>query len=119
MAKKFSTDPQSHISPFEQIKKINPQTGDEFWSSRDFAAVLGYADYRNFEDVIEKAKLACKNSGHKIEDHFGEVTDMIALGKGAKRRGFQIGHNQLEHNRDCPFLFRGCNNRWRKAASCK
>jgi DNA-damage-inducible protein D len=85
MAKKISTDSQSHISPFEQIKKINPQTGDEFWSSRDFAAVLGYADYRNFEDVIEKAKLACKNSGHNLEDHFGEVTDMIALGKGAKR----------------------------------
>ena len=85
MAKKISTDPQSHISPFEQIKKINPETGDEFWSSRDFAAVLGYADYRNFEDVIEKAKLACKNSGHNLEDHFGEVTDMIALGKGAKR----------------------------------
>ena len=85
MAKKISTDPQSHISPFEQIKKINPETGDEFWSSRDFAAVLGYADYRNFEDVIEKAKLACKNSGHNLEDHFGEVTDMIVLGKGAKR----------------------------------
>jgi DNA-damage-inducible protein D len=73
MAKKYSPDSPSHISPFEQIKQIDPQTGDEFWSSRDFAAVLGYADYRNFEDVIEKAKLACKNSGHNIEDHFGEV----------------------------------------------
>lgn len=85
MAKKLSPDSQSHVSPFEQIKQINPQTEDEFWSSRDFAAVLGYADYRNFEDVIEKAKLACKNSGHNLEDHFGEVTDMITLGKGAKR----------------------------------
>jgi DNA-damage-inducible protein D len=85
MAKKLPPDSQSHVSPFEQIKQINPQTEDEFWSSRDFAAVLGYADYRNFEDVIEKAKLACKNSGHNLEDHFGEVTDMITLGKGAKR----------------------------------
>ena len=27
----------------------------EYWSSRDFAEVLGYGDYRNFEGVIEKA----------------------------------------------------------------
>ena len=29
-----------------------------FWSSRDFAQVLGYTDYRNFEAVIEKARTA-------------------------------------------------------------
>jgi DNA-damage-inducible protein D len=75
----------SHISPFEQIKRTDPDTGAEFWSSRDFAQVLGYSDYRNFEDVIEKAKMACFNSGHSVEDHFGDVTDMIAIGKGGKR----------------------------------
>ena len=85
MAKKVPGGSKSHISPFEEIKQTNPDTGDEFWSSRDFAAVLGYADYRNFEDVIERAKVACKNSGQTVADHFGEVTDMIAVGKGAKR----------------------------------
>jgi DNA-damage-inducible protein D len=48
----------------------------EYWSSRDFAEVLGYGDYRNFEGVIEKAKLSCFNSGHRIEDHFVDVTEM-------------------------------------------
>ena len=43
------------ITPFEQIRRTNP-TGSEFWSSRDFAQVLGYTDYRNFEAVIEKAR---------------------------------------------------------------
>ena len=39
---------------FECIKRVN-ESGAEFWSSRDFAKVLDYADYRNFEAVMEKA----------------------------------------------------------------
>ncbi len=71
-------------SPFEQIKRTS-DAGAEFWSSREFAGVLGYGDYRNFEGVIEKAKLACFNSGHRIEDHFVDVTEMVALGSGGAR----------------------------------
>ena len=72
------------ITPFESIRRTNP-TGNEFWSSRDFAKVLGYADYRNFQSVIESARTACFNSGQRVEDHFVEVTDMIEVGKGARR----------------------------------
>lgn len=73
------------ITPFEQIRRTNP-AGNEFWSSRDFARVLGYNDYRNFEAVIAKARTACFNSGQRVEDHFVEITDMIAIGKGGQRR---------------------------------
>ncbi len=59
--------------------------GGEYWSSRDFAKVLGYSDYRNFQSVIESARIACSNSGQRVEDHFGEVTDMIEIGKGGQR----------------------------------
>jgi hypothetical protein len=48
-------NPSTAITPFERIRRTNP-TGSEFWSSRDFAEVIGYADYRNFEAVIEKAR---------------------------------------------------------------
>jgi len=72
------------ITPFEQIRRTNP-AGNEFWSSRDFARVLGYNDYRNFEAVIAKARTACFNSGQRVEDHFVEITDMIAIGKGGQR----------------------------------
>lgn len=48
--------------------------------------MLGYADYRNFQSVIESARTACFNSGQRVDDHFVDVTDMIAVGKGAKRR---------------------------------
>jgi DNA-damage-inducible protein D len=83
MSKKAPSS-EEHLSPFEQIKQID-DTGAEFWSSRDFAQVLEYDNYRNFERVIEKARLACFNSGHKIEDHFVDADDMIEIGKGGKR----------------------------------
>jgi DNA-damage-inducible protein D len=72
------------ITPFEAIRRTNP-AGNEFWSSRDFAKVLGYADYRNFQAVIESARTACFNSAQRVEDHFVEVTDMIEIGKGGQR----------------------------------
>ena len=84
MSKKMENTSGGHISPFERIKRTN-DARVEYWSSRDFAEVLGYGDYRNFEGVIEKAKLSCFNSGHRIEDHFVDVTEMIEIGKGGQR----------------------------------
>jgi len=80
----LTTGPSGENSPFEQIKRVS-EVGSELWSSRDFARVLGYSDYRNFEQVIEKAKTACFNSGQRLEDHFVDVTEMISIGKGATR----------------------------------
>jgi DNA-damage-inducible protein D len=74
-----------HVSPFEQIRKIN-EHGMEYWSARDLAKILGYRDFRNFQDVLKKAKVSCEESEQAIADHFGDVTDMITVGKGAQRR---------------------------------
>ena len=68
----------NEISPFEHIRRINT-AGNEFWSSRDFARVLDYNDYRNFEAVIEKARSACFNSSQRIEDHFVDITEMVGM----------------------------------------
>lgn len=76
--------PTGNDSPFERIKRIN-DAGNEYWSSRDFSQILGYSDYRNFEQVIKKAKKACFNSGHRIEDHFVDITEMVDIGSGAQR----------------------------------
>jgi DNA-damage-inducible protein D len=78
------THPTGNDSPFERIKRTS-EAGNEYWSSRDFAQILGYSDYRNFEQVIKKAKTACFNSGQHIEDHFVDITDMIEIGKGGQR----------------------------------
>ena len=89
MAKEITKTTGAHASPFERIKRAS-DAGVEYWSSRDFAEVLGYGEYRNFEGVIEKAKLSCFNSGHRIEDHFVDVTEMIEIGKG--------GHDKVTPN---------------------
>ena len=39
----------------------------------------------NFEQVICKARLACFNSGQRIEDHFVDITEMVEIGSGAQR----------------------------------
>jgi DNA-damage-inducible protein D len=79
------TPGQPRVSIFEQIKHIDPESGEEFWSSRDFAKVLGYADYDNFKKVLEKAKTSCENADQQVEDHFRDVTEMVDLGSGAQR----------------------------------
>lgn len=69
---------------FEGIMRIDAD-GREWWSSRDLAKVLEYADYRNFLDVMRKAWTACHNSGQDPNYHFGKITEMIRIGKGAER----------------------------------
>lgn len=71
------------ISLFDSIRRES-ETGVEYWSSRDLAKVLGYADYRNFSSVISKAKTACYNSGQKIENHFVDTTEKVLI-------GYQVG----------------------------
>jgi len=74
----------NEITPFEAIRRTNP-AGNEYWSSRDFARVLGYVNYRHFLAVIEKARTACFNSGQRVEDHFVGIDEMIGIGKGGQR----------------------------------
>lgn len=68
---------------FEQIKQTD-ENGD-FWTARDLAKVLDYAEYRNFKPVVDKAKEACVNSGQLIENHFVDLHDMVKIGSGAER----------------------------------
>lgn len=37
-------------------------------------------EWRNFAKVIDKARIACKNSGYGIGDHFAEVSKMVEAG---------------------------------------
>jgi len=62
--------------PFERIRRTGA-SGAEYWPSREFSQVLGNTDYRNFEQVIRKAKTPCFNSGQRIEDHFVDITEMV------------------------------------------
>lgn len=72
------------IANFEAAAYVDDE-GVEYWTARDLQKLLGYSDYRNFLNIVNKAKEACTNSGNNIEHHFVDVTDMIEVGKGATR----------------------------------
>lgn len=57
----------------------------EYWFARELASVLEYQDWRNFVQVVDKAKMACLSAGYKVEDHFGDVTKMVRIGSDATR----------------------------------
>lgn len=57
----------------------------ECWSARALLELFGYADWRNFLNVIEKAKVACANSGEQAENHFVDITKMVKIGFGTER----------------------------------
>lgn len=69
---------------FETIKRMD-EAGREYWSSRELAKVLEYVDYRKFVNVIDKAKVACENSGEVIHNHFVHADEMVQIGSGAER----------------------------------
>ena len=61
------------------------EEGIEYWFARDLQVLLNYGEWRNFLQVIEKAKIACESSGQDIIDHFVDVNKMVKLGSGSER----------------------------------
>lgn len=73
-----------HHATFETIKHVDG-AGNEFWLGRDLAPLLEYRDWRNFLQVVEKARIACERSRQATDNHFGDLTKMVEIGSGAKR----------------------------------
>lgn len=79
---------QQYKSAFDQVvKEIKDDDGNsiEVWYARELQEVLGYARWENFVGAIGRAIESCKTLGINVDDHFREVTKMIALAKGAQR----------------------------------
>ena len=79
---------QEYKSAFDLIaKEIKDDEGNtiEVWYARELQQVLGYSRWENFVVAVGRAMESCKTLGINIDDHFREVTKMIALAKGAQR----------------------------------
>src|SRR2546430_5230322 len=61
------------------------QNDIEFWLARELQELLGYADWRNFLNAVDRAKENCKTTGERISDHFVDVTKTIPMPKGATK----------------------------------
>ena len=59
--------------------------GIECWSARELQTLLNYTEWRNFENVINKAKDSCKTAKQDINNHFVEVNKMVQIGSGAEK----------------------------------
>ncbi|GHU40172.1 DNA damage-inducible protein D [Betaproteobacteria bacterium] len=67
---------------FEDLKQTN-EYGAEYWSARTLQPLLGYSQWRRFEQAIERAITSCKQSGNPPEHHFAGAGKPITGGKGA------------------------------------
>ncbi|PKQ46907.1 DNA damage-inducible protein D [Confluentibacter flavum] len=61
------------------------ESGIEFWFARDIQQLLGYSEWRNFQNVVVKSKISCEASDNLISDHFVDVNKMVQLGSGSSR----------------------------------
>ena len=73
-------------SNFDLILNAVVEENIEYWLARDLMPLLGYSRWENFETAIKRAITACENSGIATENHFRDVTKMVSLGSGAKRK---------------------------------
>ena len=68
---------------FEDIKHVRDDES-EYWSARELAPALEYTKWENFNRVINRAMIACENSGHRISDDFPEVRKIVSAGATSK-----------------------------------
>ncbi|MEI6788586.1 MAG: DNA damage-inducible protein D [bacterium] len=59
--------------------------GVEYWLARDLQVLLEYTQWRNFELVIEKAKVSCQTAKQNPDHHFADVSKTIPMPKGAEK----------------------------------
>jgi DNA-damage-inducible protein D len=71
---------------FAQFENASTEVeGVECWSARELQKLLGYTQWRNFENIIEKARDACINAGENAPYHFADVSKTITMPKGAEK----------------------------------
>lgn len=71
---------------FDSITNTEEKENIEFWYARDLQEQLGYTKWQNFLEVIKKAMVSCESAGISVNDHFAEVSKMVSLGSGSKRK---------------------------------
>jgi len=69
---------------------VHIENGVEFWLARELQKLLGYERWENFENAVNRAKIACKNAKQNTDDHFRDATKMIPMPKEASKKIYDI-----------------------------
>jgi DNA-damage-inducible protein D len=80
------------IVAFEEAAQLD-DAGNEYWDARDLARLLDYQDYRNFLNIVAKAKKACETTGQPVADHFVDATEMVETIKLTRYACYLIAQN--------------------------
>lgn len=78
----FSNRPNGR-SPFDSIRHVDEdqEQGEfEWWSAREAMPHLGYANWQNMQNVIRKAKSACRNAKQQVVSHFIDISKTPSQG---------------------------------------
>ena len=59
--------------------------GVEYWFARELQELLGYSQWRNFLNAVEKAKESCENTAEAVWDHFVDVSKTLPMPNGASK----------------------------------
>lgn len=73
-----------HQATFDGIRHLD-EAGNEYWLARELAPLLDYVQWRNFMQVVDKARMACQQAGNQEDDHFADISKMVGIGSGAQR----------------------------------
>lgn len=69
----------SGASPFDAIRRVRPD-GSEYWSARELMPLLGYEQWRRFDEAIDRAVASCRNASVYAGDHFLQVVQRVGAG---------------------------------------
>jgi DNA-damage-inducible protein D len=69
-------------NPFDAIRKVG-DNGAEFWSAREMMGLLGYSNWQNMREVLDRAEAACRNSGQEAAGNF-LLTSVKSQGRPAE-----------------------------------
>lgn len=71
-------------SPFDDLRQVRAD-GSELWSARDLQSILGYDQWRRFEESVLRAAAAISNSGGTASDHIAGAGKKVRIGSGTVR----------------------------------
>jgi DNA-damage-inducible protein D len=75
---------EAYVARLDATKRTTSK-GTEYWMARHLMEPLGYADWRNFQAAIERARKAAEGAGENPDHHIGATTTLMEVGKGARR----------------------------------
>ncbi len=75
------------VSLLEKFEAVVCTVDDvECWSARELQELLGYSKWQNFENVLDKAKMACEQAGEDVNNHFTSIVKTVIVGKGSENQ---------------------------------